>query len=283
MRMRKKQTNRNLRALIITLVVLVALGILSKAENSPVSTALNAVSRGMFKLTASATASADSASTEELAAQAEALSKENAELRKQLADYIDVKKENETLWKYFGLKKENPSYDVTPANVIRRDVNDDFYSFTLDAGTTVGVHVNAPVVTEKGLVGWVYQADAVSCKVKTILSPDTKAGVSDKLSGDSGILSGSVSLCDKNLTSMNKLVENHTVKEGDMIVTSGTGGVYPSGLLIGEVQSIEFNKYDASRYAIIKPYEDVRKITSAAVITDFDDKGKVVKSDEKKN
>ena len=199
------------------------------------------------------------------------------------ADDIDVKKENETLWKYFGLKKENPSYEVTPANVIRRDVNDDFYSFTLDAGTAVGVHVNAPVVTEKGLVGWVYQADAVSCKVKTILSPDTKAGVSDKLSGDSGILSGSVSLCDKNLTSMNKLVENHTVKEGDMIVTSGTGGVYPSGLLIGEVQSIEFNKYDASRYAIIKPYEDVRKITSAAVITDFDDKGKVVKSDEKKN
>ena len=92
--MRKKQTNRNLRALIITLVVLVALGILSKAENSPDSTALNAVSRGLFKLTASATASADSASTEELAAQAEALSKENAELRKQLADYIDVKKEN---------------------------------------------------------------------------------------------------------------------------------------------------------------------------------------------
>ena len=66
-----------------------------------------------------------------------------------------------------------------------------------------------------------------------------------------------------------------------MIVTAGTGGVYPEGLPVGEVQSIEFNKYDASRCAVIKPYEDVRKITSAAVITDFESKGKVVKSDAK--
>ena len=282
MRIRRRKTNRNLRALVITLVILAVLGILSQAENSPVSSSINAVSKGLFKLTASAAASGDSASPEELAEEVEALRKENAELRKQLADYMDVKDENDKLWKYYNLKKENPSYEIAPANVIRRDVNDDFYSFTLDVGTGVGVHVNAPVITENGLVGWVCQADAATCKVKTILSPDTKASVSDKQSKDSGILSGSVSLCDQNLTSMNKLAENHSIKKGDMIVTSGTGGVYPSGLLIGEVHSIEFNKYDAARDAIIKPYEDVRTITSAAVITDFDVKGKVVTSDEKK-
>lgn len=283
MRNGRRKKNRDFRALVITLVIIAFLGILSRVGSSPVSSGINAASKGLFKLTASAAASNDSASPEELREQLEALRKENAELRKQLADYTDIKDENEKLWKYYNLKKENPSYEIAPANVIRRDVNDDFYSFTLDVGTSVGVHVNAPVISENGLVGWVCQADAVSCKVKTILSPDTKASVSDKQSKDSGILSGSVTLCDQNLTSMSKLAENHSIKKGDMIVTSGTGGVYPSGLLIGEVQSIEFNKYDASRSAIIKPYEDVRTITSAAVITDFDAKGKVVPGDEKKN
>ena len=279
--MKDRNYNRNLKVLIFTLIILTVLSVLSQAENSLISSGINYASRGLFQLSARATASADSATREELLKENEDLKKENAELRGQLAEYIDTKAENEKLWSYYGLKKENPSYNIVPANVIRRDVNDDFYSFTLDIGTSIGVSVNSPVITDNGLVGWVCQADAATCRVKTILSPDTKAGVSDKQSGDSGILSGSVSLCEENLTSMNKLAENHKVKAGDMIVTSGTGGAYPQGLLIGEVKSIEFNKYDASRCAVIKPYEDVRKITSAAVITDFESKGKVVKSDAK--
>lgn len=279
--MNNGRKNKTRRTLIITLIILMVLSVFSQAENSLVSSGLNFISRGLFQLSSAATSSIDSASNEDLKKEIESLKKENADLREKLADYIDTKAENEKLWKYYELKKENPSYKIAPANIIRRDVNDDFYSFTLDVGTSVGVTVNAPVITDNGLVGWVCQADAGTCRVQTILSPDTKAGVTDKLSGDSGILSGSVSLCDKNLTGMTKLAENHKLKVGDMIVTSGTGGVYPAGLLVGEVQSIEFNKYDASRYAVIKPYEDVRSITAAAVITDFDEKGKVVKSDEK--
>ena len=279
--MDRRQKEKNRTALIVTLIILTVLSVFSQAENSLISSGLNSVSKGLFQLSAAATASADSATKEELRAEVEALKKENAALREQLADYVDTKAENEKLWKYYELKKQNPSYQIAPGNVIRRDANDDFYSFTLDVGTSVGVAVNAPVITDNGLAGWVCQADAATCKVKTILSPDTKASVQDKLSGDSGVLSGSVTLSDKNLTGMNKLAENHKLKQGDMVVTSGTGGVYPAGLQVGEVQSIEFNKYDASRYAVIKPYEDVRQITAAAVITGFDKKGQVVKSDAK--
>lgn len=279
--MDRRQKEKNRMALIVTLIILTVLSVFSQAENSLVSSGLNTVSRGLFQISAAATASADSATKEELRAEVEALKKENAALREQLSDYIDTKAENEKLWKYYELKKQNPSYKIAPANVIRRDANDDFYSFTLDVGTSVGVAVNAPVITDNGLVGWVCQADAATCKVKTILSPDTKASVQDKQTGDSGVLSGSVTLSDQNLTGMNKLAENHQIKPGDMVVTSGTGGVYPAGLAVGEVQSIAFNKYDASRYAVIKPYEDVRQITAAAVITEFEQKGQVVKSNAK--
>ena len=265
--------NNNRRTLIITLIILMVLSVFSQAENSVISGGLNLLTRGLFQLSAAATASADSATREDLAAEVEALKKENAELRRELADYIDTKAENERLWKYYELKKENPSYQIAPANIIRRDANDDFYSFTLDAGTAVGVSVNDPVITDSGLVGWVCQADAGTCRVQTILSPDTKAGVTDKQIGDSGILSGSVSLSGKNLTSMNKLAEDHQIKVGE-------SGIYPAGLPVGEVQSLEFNQYDASRCAVIRPYEDVRNITAAAVITGFDTKGRVVKAHE---
>lgn len=271
----KRIDNKRFKPLIITLVILIAASVLSLGENSVIPSAVNAFTNGLFSVTASAAASADTASYDDLKTENEKLRHENAELREQLADYYDVKQENAKLWKYYDLKKQNPSYKIQPAAVIMRDANDDFYSFTLDIGTSSGVSVNNPVITENGLAGWVYKADLTTCKVKTILSPDTKAGAVDKQSNDSGIISGSASLSDNNLTSLTKLEENNKIKQGDMIVTSGTGGIYPGNLIIGKVKEIKFNSYDASRYAVVEPYEDIRRITSAAVITDFDTKGEV--------
>jgi rod shape-determining protein MreC len=269
--------NKNLKVLIITLVIVIVMSVFCIDGNNVVASGVNALTRGLSQVVSAATASADTASYEELKAENERLSLENAALREQLADYYDLKSENERLQKYYSLKEENPSYTIEPAAVIRRDTNDDFYSFTLDIGTAQGVEVSDPVITENGLVGWVSQADLTTCKVKTILSPDTKAGAVDKQSGDSGIVTGSSSLCDDNLTQLGKIAEDNEIKVGDMVVTSGIGGVYPANLLIGEVKEIRFNSYDATRYAVIEPYEDVRNITAAAVILNFDGKGEAKK------
>lgn len=271
----KRIDSKNLKSLIITLVILCVAAVFSMGNNSVISSAVNAFTNGLFSVTANATASADSASLQDIKAENEKLKKENSELRKQLVDYYDLKTENAKLWKYYDMKKQNPSYKIQPASVIMRDANDDFYSFTLDIGSSSGVAVNNPVITDNGLVGWVCKVDLTSCKVKTILSPDTKASAMDKQSNDSGIISGSAALCDDNLTSLTKIAENNKIKKGDMIVTSGTGGVYPGNLIIGKVKEIKFNSYDTSKYAVVEPYEDISKITSAAVITDFDTKGEV--------
>lgn len=267
--------NKNFKTLIVTLVILCCLSILSIGENSVIPSVINGFTNGLFTVSAQATASADTVSYDELLAENEKLKQENAELRNQLSDYYDIKEENEKLWNYYDLKKENPSYKILPASVIMRDANDDFYSFTLNIGTSSGVGVNNPVITENGLVGWVCRADLTTCKVKTILSPETKAGAIDKQSGDSGIVSGSAVLCDQNLTSLTKIAEDNKIKEGDMVVTSGIGGIYPGDLIIGKVKEIKFDSYDISRYAVIEPYEDIKTITDAAVITDFDTKGEV--------
>ncbi len=272
--------NKNFKTLLITLVILVVMSVLSLADNSVVSSAVNGITKGLFQVSASATASADTVSYDDLKKENEELKKENAELRSQLVDYYETKSENDRLWKYYDLKKENPSYKILPASVIRRDANDDFYSFTLDIGSSNGVELNDPVITENGLIGWVCRTDAGTCKVKTILSPDTRAGAVDKKTGDLGIVSGSAEYSDQNLTCLTKIAEDNKIKEGDIIVTSGTGGVYPGNLVIGEVKELSFNSYDTTRCAIIEPYEDICTVTAAAVITDFETKGEVKQSNE---
>ena len=82
-------------------------------------------------------------------------------------------------------------------------------------------------------------------------------------------------MCDQNLTQLTKIAEDNKIKEGDIIVTSGAGGVYPDNLIIGKVREIKFNSYDTTRYAVVEPYENIKEITAAAVITDFEGKGEV--------
>lgn len=266
--------NKNLKILVITLVIILVMGVFSLGENSVIISAVNGFTRGLSQVSAAAS-SIDTATADDLKSENEKLRQENAQLREQLVDYYDVKAENDRLWKYYDLKKQNPSYNICPATVIKRDTNDDFYSFTLDIGSAKSVKLNDPVITENGLIGWVCSVDASTCKVKTVLSPDTKAAAVDKQSGDNGIISGNAVLCDKNQTQLTKIAENNKIKEGDIVVTSGTGGVYPKNLIVGKVKELKFNSYDTTRYAVIEPYEDIRTVTAAAVITAFDGKGEV--------
>ena len=267
--------NKNLKILIITLVIILVMGVFSLGENSVILSAVNGFTRGLSQVSAAASSS-DTATADDLKTENEKLRQENAQLREQLVDYYDVKAENDRLWKYYDIKKQNPSYNICPGTVIKRDTNDDFYSFTLDIGSAKSVKINDPVITENGLIGWVCSVDVSTCKVKTVLSPDTKAAAVDKQSGDNGIISGNAALCDKNQTQLTKIAENNKIKEGDIVVTSGTGGVYPKNLIVGKVKKLSFNSYDTTRYALIEPYEDIRTVTAAAVITAFDGKGEVV-------
>lgn len=243
--MRKFLHNKNSKILIITRVILTVMSVFSHNGSNIFSGAVNTVTKGLSTLTAGA-ASSDK-SKEELEKENEQLKKENAELREQLVDYLDAKEENAKLWKYYELKKENPSYDILPAGVLRRDANDDFYSFTLDKGSTDNVEKNDPVITENGLIGWVSDVELTNLSGKNnSFARHPKASAIDKKTSDNGIISGNAEYCDDNLTCLTKIAENNKIKVGDIVVTSGTGGVYPKNLIIGKVKELKFNSYDTT-------------------------------------
>ena len=224
-----KNRRKNRKVLLLTLIAVLLMGVLSVGDNPPVQSAWNAVTGGIFSLSARIAAELKTPSTDELLDENERLRSENAALQKALAENLELKDENKTLWGYFGMKKDAPELELKPAFVLRRASADDFGGFTLGVGSDLGVKVNNAVICESGLVGRVTAADSSSCRVATLFSPDSRVAVIDGETSDSGILVGK----DGGLV-LTQLSESNHIKTGDMILTSGDGGVYPPRVIVGK-------------------------------------------------
>lgn len=261
------------------LLVLIMLSVFTRnVENNFVSTTLNTVTYGLSKVTAAASQDENGGrSYDEVKAENELLAQANRELRAKLIDYYKVKEENTRLWKFYDLKKEHDDYTLIPAMVLRRDSNDEFASFTIDKGTTSQVSAGDPVMGESGLIGWIAEADAYTAKVATVLSPQCGVGALDSASGDTGIITGSAKFASENRTMFSKLSSQHKVKEGDIITTSGGAGIYPKGLVLGEVKELGYDTYDTSYYAVIEPYDDISRVVDVAVITEYEGQGEIIR------
>lgn len=211
-------------------------------------------------------------SIEKLEKEVGRLSEENDRLYDMLVDYYDVKAENEELRRFYGIKSKNKDFSVLPAEVIGRDPNENFYGFTLDRGSLDGVEMNAPVMTEKGLVGRVCEVAPRSCKVTAILSPDAGVGAILQRTMDSGVIKGDPLISDDGLTRLINLSSRDKIKKGDIAVTSGYGGVFPKNLKIGTVSYTALDDYSGTYYAVIEPFEDIRVVSSVVIVTDFEKK-----------
>lgn len=268
--------SNSVRIFLSTVFILIVLSVFTNSiDKNILSSTVNSVTYPLSKVTAAATSDEDM-SYSELLSEYERLKDENTELRSQLVNYYDTLTENTRLWKFYNLKKEHPEYSIVPSVVLRRDSNDEFYSFTLDKGSSSDICVGDPVVSDNGLIGWVSETDLNTCKVVTILSPQTSVGAIDNKSSDMGIVTGSARYCDENLTTFTKLSATHKVKAGDIITSTGVSGLYPKGLIIGEVTDVCYDTYNSTYYAVVKPYDDITTITDLAIITNYTGQGEVL-------
>ncbi len=217
---------------------------------------------------------------EKLKEENELLKKQISELRDNTVDYYNLKHENARFAKYYDFKQSDNSLKFVSASVVGKDPTEFFGDFVIDKGSRAGISPGDTVITENGLVGRVSQVNVNSSRVKTVLSPDSKMGVINIRTCDSGIISGSIELSSKNLTRMTFIPAQNGMQKGDMIVTSGISGMYPKNLKIGQLISIEYDNYDSSYFALIEPFEKVKEVRDVFVITDFQGKGEI-KSFEK--
>ena len=256
-------------------VVLVISVISAIADDSFFSSVINTVTAGMQQTAAYVFGGEPKKTYSELEDEVDRLNQENAELRNNLVEYYDVMRENERLWKYYDLKRENPQFELLPASVIRRDPNDEFYSFTINVGSSNGVSLEDPVVTENGIIGYVCELSYTTARVRTLLSPETRVGAIDSRTLDSGIITGNSLYSDENLTTLTAISADHSIQVGDILVSSGLSGIYPSNLVLGEVIELKIDPYDTTTLAVVRPFEDIRTVSDVAVVTDFTGKVEV--------
>lgn len=203
------------------------------------------------------------------------LEKENAELRQQIVDYNQIKQENEWYSEILGLHERQPDYTFASGRVIGRDPSDVYGNFTISAGTNADVAVNDPVITTDGsLIGVVEEVGLTYAKVRTILDVESKVSAQISRTGDTGYTaSQSLDMIREKTIILSTLERSSGAAIGDYIVTSGIGGVYPSGLLIGTVTGVSGAADGMTLNAEVELFADVFDLKQVMVITSFDGQG----------
>ncbi len=209
----------------------------------------------------------------------QALREEIQRLGEQLIDYETVKMENEQFRELLEIKERNSDLIFEPATVVGRTPDDWFGSFTIDVGTYHGVSLRCPVITSDGLVGIVSEVGRGYSKVQTILDASVSIGGVDIHTLDTGIITGTIPLAQEGSCKLGFLPRESGVTPGDTIVTSGTGGLLPRGLIVGEIQSVEMETSGLSLYAVITPAADIQGARQVFVITDFGGKDDATATD----
>jgi rod shape-determining protein MreC len=209
----------------------------------------------------------------ELQKRVEQLEQENRELRDKVVNYDELKLQNDWYSQILSLHEQHSDYTFADGKVITMDTSDPFCNFSINAGSVAGVKAGDPVITADGLVGIVQEVGLNFSKVRTILDPALKASASVSRTDESGFTGGSLSLADKGLLRLNYLERSSSVVSGDFVVTSGLGGVFPSGLLIGRITEVNADTDGMTLYGLVEPFVDISNLKRVMVITSFEGQG----------
>ena len=192
-----------------------------------------------------------------LIAENEALRKELDEAKEKLDSAEIAEAENEWLRNFILFASENPNYRLMDAVVTSRDSGELVTCFTINKGSSSGVALGMSVISsDLGLVGYVCEVGVNYSKVRSIICDDTSAGAICARSATHGIIEGNYSFLADGLIKFICPDGRADVKVGDVIVTSGAGSVYPYGLRIGRVLSVEVNEYTRELIAYVEPYHN---------------------------
>lgn len=194
------------------------------------------------------------------------LKAENIDLRSRVFELNEQAAENERLRAMLDFRNQTKALELKLAAVVGRDPGTLNYSIRINRGARDGLRPNMPIVTPKGVVGHVTEVYSTTSKVKLMIDPSSAAAamVQRQQSRAIGIVEGMaapvVGIRMKNLT------RDADVVKGDKIMTSGFGGIYPKGLLIGEVTDVADDEGGLLKHAMVKPMIEYDRLEEVFVI-----------------
>lgn len=194
----------------------------------------------------------------------EKLKEEKSELEKSLRELEIIKSENETLKEYVNLKDKYTEYSTIPGYIINKDSSNYSNVVVINIGSDDGIKVNMAVISDEGLVGHVISVTNKTAKVITLL--DTSSTISSSIGSnrEGSIIRGT--LDEKHELKATDISPSAAILEGDKVETSGLGGIYPKGIVIGTVSKITNTRNLTNRYAMIEPAVNFNKLEAVLVI-----------------
>ena len=198
----------------------------------------------------------------------EALKAEVEELRRQNREYSELKAKNDELRRALNLKAEFADYTITGANIIAVEPGNWFSVFKVDVGEQDGIRADFPVVTgSRGLVGRVVDTDKSTSNIQTIIDEESAvSGWIAKPGGGHAIVKGDLELKEEGLCKLIYIPIEVDIEVGDIVETSGVGGIYPKGIEIGKVIEVRKTNSELGRYAIIQPTADFRRLEEVFIL-----------------
>ena len=197
----------------------------------------------------------------------EALKKEVALLQSQLQRMNELEQENERLAAALNYTQTVPEYDYIMARVSAKDPGHWFDVFTVNVGYNGGVEVNDPVITPDGLVGRVIEVGGSWCKVMSIIDSRSSVSCLVERTRDNGIVAGALQTDDKHgECSMSYLPLEADLLTGDRVITNGLGGVFPRGLVVGEIKEVNNIANTGEKTVIIQPSVDFLHLEEVMIV-----------------
>ena len=156
---------------------------------------------------------------------------------------------------------------VVAAQVVGKDPSIWFKTVIIDKGKADGVEGGFPVVMPQGIAGQVTEVSNHYAKVMLIIDRNSAVDALVQRSRARGVIKGeSTDKC-----RLDYVLRKFDVRRGDTVVSSGLDGVYPKGLLIGQVSDIIKNNSDIFQEVTITPFIDFEKLEEVLVVLDLED------------
>ena len=202
-----------------------------------------------------------------------ALRKENAEMEETVRQARADREENKRLRELLNLREQRRDItsDMEAAYITEHSVTNWTSSLTLNKGTAHGVENGDCVIDETGaLVGIISEVGYNWSTLLTLVDTDTSLGAKVFRTDDLGVVQGDFTLMGENRLRLDYLPADCQLLGGDLVVTSGLGGYYPSDLVIGSVVEVQMDDSGAASYAILEPKVDFDSLTEVFIIKSFD-------------
>lgn len=189
-----------------------------------------------------------------------ALIEENRKLLNQIAGFKETAQENTRLKKMLDFQ-DKMAIKTVLARVISKDVSTEFRAIRINRGEKDGILKNAAVLTNEGVVGRVLRTTAHTADVVTILDLLSAVDAIVERSRARGIVEGKTD----EACQLKYALRTDDIQPGDVLVSSGLGGIFPKGITVGSVATVNRKPFGITQEVEVKPSVDFSKLEEVMV------------------